>query len=318
MSRAPGSGAGSDVQDRLFMRKALHLAIVSFGLTAAFPAAAADAPRFKSSGFLESLGLFSDQKANLAPDGTLPSGLKVDFAFRGEPAAHEPGFLYFQEDGADARVRPVPVSPSPIRFTPRFSALGGQGPTGVGVGGVGESFTPRAGSAEVRLSLSAKAPEEGRALSFTLHSEFLNSGSSLLEGAALFDDPDAASPLDLRARSFGVTLAWLGFRLGAALNHQDSGLLGGQDGFDLGIGYQGGGFTTALSFGEFSEANLDALSGIRAGSYTRLELGAAYAISERLRVSGGIRLFDYSRRFDIAGNSGDRSGLLYLGTRFNF
>lgn len=300
------------------MRKRVTSLVLALSLAAAMPVAADDTPRFKSSGFLESLGLFSDQRAHLNPDDRAPSGLKVDFAFRGEPAAQEPGFLYFQDSDESAPVRPVPIS-RPSNFTPRMTAIGGLDDRrdARGDARMSGSFTPRAGSAEVRLSLVPASGEERKALSLTLHSDFLVEQTPGLQGSDFFGGLGELSPTDRRSQAFGMTLAWLGFKVGASMSREEGGLPGDVQGFDLGLGYQWSAFSTELSFGDYNSRD-SALIGLANDNFTRLELGAAYAISERLRVSGGIKLFDYSNRFDLAGNSADHSGLLYLGTRFNF
>jgi hypothetical protein len=116
----------------------------------------------------------------------------------------------------------------------------------------------------------------------------------------------------------GMSVGYLGFIIGASMTRESGGLLQDVDGFNIGFGYAWSAFTTQLSVGEYHLSG--DVPGFETGydRYHKLELGAAYAVSERLRVSGGVRLFDYGARFSINSDSAERSGLLYLGTRFNF
>lgn len=173
------------------------------------------------------------------------------------------------------------------------------------------SFTPRYRESEITISI---LPPEGRpdkAVGIALSSEYL------IQDGSVFGFTGAGSPLDSRAYQLGIAFRMSGFSLGATVQRQEGGLLGERaQGVDLGLGYRIGAFETQLAIGEFSSSSrgLDALVD---RSFYRLDLGAAYRISERVRLSGGIRLFDYVNA-GAAPELANRAGMLYLGTSLSF
>ncbi len=291
---------------------------MGIALAFTYPVMADDTPRFKSSGFLESLDLFTDQRAHLEAADNASSRLKVDFAFRSEAPIRESGFLYLQEESDSVSVAPIPISKPLSSFTPRLSALGGlsQSVDSMGRARAIGSFTPRYAGSEVTLSFSPKVDSDVRDnVSLAITSEFMVERSPSVAGDRSFS---RLTPYDRQSMNLGFSVGYLGFRLGASMTREIGGLLDDVEGYDVGLGYEISGFSTQVSFGEYSwNRKNSTLVGLD-NSFYKLELGAAYAVSERLRFSGGVRLFDYGQRFAEGSDSADRSGQLYLGTRFNF
>ena len=174
------------------------------------------------------------------------------------------------------------------------------------------SFTPRYRESKVTIHI---APPQGRpekAIGIALSSEYL------IQDGSVFGFTQAGSPLDSRAYQLGIAFQMSGFSLGATVQRQEGGLFGARSqGIDLGFGYRSGAFETQLAVGEFTSSNrgVDALVD---RNFYRLELGAAYRISERVRLSGGIRLFDYTNSNLAAADLANRAGMLYLGTKLSF
>lgn len=297
-------------------------AAICLSLAITAPVMADETPRFKSSGFLESLDLFADQRASLESTDNAASRLKVDFAFRSESAAQEPGFLYLQDEGDNAPVAPIPVSKPLSSFTPRLSALSGldRSVDSVGQTRVSGSFTPRYAGSRVTLGFAPDtdgfAEDAHKRFSLALSSEFLVERSTL---SVIADSGfNELTPYDRQSMNLGLSVGYLGFTVGASVTRETGGLLDDIEGFDIGLGYETAAFSTQISVGEYSRnRGHNALVGLD-DSFYKLELGAAYALSTRLRVSGGVRLFDYGPGFAAGQESGDRAGQLYLGTRFNF
>ncbi|GER01564.1 hypothetical protein JCM17845_21870 [Iodidimonas gelatinilytica] len=302
------------------MQKTFLKGLAATALCLAFtaPVNAADAPRFKSSGFLQSLDLFTDQSAYLNAEEERAARLKIDFAFRSEQASEEPGFLYLRDEDDDADMPPIPVSRPITNFTPRISALGGLD-RGIDAGGqarILSSFTPRYATSEMTLSFAPqKTSDVQDRVNLALRSEFLVEQSPTSSAFAPYDQ---LSPYDRQSVNVGLSVGYLGFVVGATITRETGGLLDDIEGFDVGFGYEWSAFSTQISVGEYNRT--DAQNGLVGldNQFHKLELGAAYAVSERLRVSGGVRLFDYGNRFSLDPDSADRSGLLYLGTRLNF
>jgi hypothetical protein len=317
-------------EDAFTVKQAFLKALALLGMFAICitDGAAEQVPRFKSSGFLQSLDLFADQSATLQGDDQKPDRLKIDFAFRGEQMKEEPGFLYLRDESSDQTGDIAPLqSASHARpstsFTPRLSALGGldRGVDPNGRARTLSSFTPRYAGSEMSLSFAPRensAPREQ--IRLKINSEYLleQSPGYLAAGSGHFGSGAALSPYDRESINMGMSVGYLGFIIGASMTRESGGLLQDVDGFNIGFGYAWSAFTTQLSVGEYHLSG--DVPGFETGydRYHKLELGAAYAVSERLRVSGGVRLFDYGARFSINSDSAERSGLLYLGTRFNF
>ncbi len=299
--------------------KRLVLAMVT-ALMLAGPAAAQEGPRFGAGGVLQSLDLFADQRASLDGKKSKESGFSVDFSFHGEATDREPGFLYLQDGDDTAPLAELPVTPPPAAFTPRLSALGGLD-RGFDAGGrsrTGSTFTPRYAGAEITLRVTPSGHAPGHhAIDLRVSSSFLveNRLGSLARGGL---DRSGLTPFDRRSRNLGVSLGYLGFTLGASMTHESGGFEGDYAGVDLGLGYAWSAFSTEISVGEYSRSDGFALGSGRERDFYKLELGAAYALSERIRFSGGVRLFDYSNRFAPGRDSIDRAGVLFLGTRLNF
>ncbi len=295
--------------------KRLVLATV-MALMLAGPAAAQEGPRFGAGGVLQSLDLFADQRATLAgkkrgEDG----GLSVDFSFHGETTDREPGFLYLQDGDEATPLAEVPVTPPPAAFTPRLSALGGLDRSfgAAGRSRAGSTFTPRYAGAEItlRVTPSGHAPDH-HAIDLKVSSSFL------VENRLGGLERSGLTPFDRRSRNLGVSLGYLGFTLGASMTRESGGFEGDYAGVDLGLGYAWSAFSTEISVGEYSRADGFAFGSGRERDFYKLELGAAYTLSERIRFSGGVRLFDYSNRFGPGRDTVDRAGVLFLGTRLNF
>lgn len=301
---------------------ALATALAAFGAAVA----AEEAPRFESMDVLESLGLFANQQAGLdSENAKSDSDFKVDFSFRGGGgAAPEPGFLYLQ----DANGRPDPAagaSPPPaVSFTPRLSALEGL-ETSFSPNGRTRSlssFTPRYAGAGLSLSVDPDGDAvTDNSLGLDISSELMiESPNTALHpmSTSLGGYATGLGRFDRRSVNIGVSLGYAGFRMGASMSRETGGFETGYAGVDIGLAYMSQAFSTELSVGEYDVVNSDlALVGLDQ-DFTRLELGAAYAVSERVRFSGGVRLFDYSSRFGLENGGPDRSGVLYLGTRLNF
>lgn len=232
-------------------------------------------------------------------------------------------YLYLREEPVsslpykgrrDEAARPETKRSFTLTFTPR---IGVSDPLGRSLSLSGTlsplaSFTPRYRESEVTIHI---APPEGRpekAVGIALSSEYL------VQDGSVFGFTGTGSPLDSRAYQLGIAFQMSGFSLGATLQRQEGGLFGERSqGIDLGFGYRSGAFETQLAVGEFTSTNrgTDALVD---RSFYRLELGAAYRISERVRLSGGIRLFDYTNGNPAAADLANRAGMLYLGTKLSF
>jgi len=294
------------------------LTIAAAALLAAAPAWGNEAPRFDSKDVLESLDLFANQRADA--NAGLGERLKVDFSFRGRDNSQEPGFLYLREGETGAGTSGGASAPS-LGFTPRLSALGGLGTARDSRGQSRNlaTFTPRHAGASLSLSFDPDAdPTTGNALGLGFSSEFLiESANPALRPMALGSGlgPD---PLQRRTTNFGLSLDYFGFQMGASLTRETGGLEAGFEGIDVGLGYAWSAFRTEFSVGSYSVLDSDLALVGRGRDFTRLELGAAYAVSERLRVSGGVQLFDYGSRFGLTSAGREGAGVLYLGTRLNF
>lgn len=281
-------------------------------------AMAQEAPRFGSGDMLQTIDVFADRRAGIeadtADDGP---GFKVDFTFRGEPAARQPGFLYLH-DGDEAAGDLPHMTPPSSGFTPRMSALGGMDRSfdAAGRSRAAGSFTPRYSGGEVRLSFAPggdKVENGAERLEIVISSEFMSEETRDFGSLGAFDD---LTPFERRTGNVAVTLDYLGFRFGAAMSREVTGFDSGVRGFDVGLGYRlSPALSAEISVGEYSRFG-DRGFGFADRDFYRLELGAAYEMSSRIRFSGGIRFFDYSNRFDS--DAATSAGLLYLGTRLNF
>lgn len=282
-------------------------------------AMAQETPRFGSDDVLQSIDVFADRRAGIETDRSADTpGFKIDFAFRGEPAARQPGFLYLH-DGSDEGGAKLPrLTPPPSGFTPRMSALGGMDRSfdAAGRSRAAGSFTPRYSGGEVRLSFApgkAERDEDAERITLTISSEFMSEETRDFGSLGAFDD---LTPFERRSGNVGVTLDYLGFRFGAAMSREVTAFESGVRGFDVGLGYRlSPALSAEFSVGEYSRFG-DRGFGFADRDFYRLELGAAYEMSSRIRFSGGIRFFDYSNRFDS--DAAASAGLLYLGTRLNF
>lgn len=282
-------------------------------------AAAQEAPRFGSGDVLQTIDVFADRRATLgAEPSTDGHGFRIDFAFRGEPAARQPGFLYLH-DGDEAGADTPHITPPASGFTPRLSALGGMDRSydAAGRSRAAGSFTPRYAGGEIRLSFTPADADTDKAgantVNITISSEFMTEETQKFGSLGAFD---SLTPFERRTGNVGVTLDYLGFRFGAAMSREVTGFDSGVRGFDVGLGYQlSPALSAEISVGEYSRFGERGF-GFADRDFNRLELGAAYEMSSRLRFSGGIRFYDYSNRFDS--DAAASAGLLYLGTRFNF
>ncbi len=233
------------------------------------------------------------------------------------------GYLYLREEPISSLPhrgsRGTAVGPKADRsftltFTPR---LGIADPLGRSLSLSGtltplSSFTPRYRESEVTIHIVPPRGRPEKAVGIALSSEYL------IQDGSVFGFTGAGSPLDSRAYQLGIAFQVSGFSLGATLQRQEGGLFGERSqGIDLGFGYRFGAFETQLAVGEFTSSNRGADALVDRNFY-RLELGAAYRISERVRLSGGIRLFDYTSNSPVATDLANRAGMLYLGTKLSF
>ncbi len=290
-----------------------------------------------------------------SPPGTAADQNGADDATRGEerfhaepPASEDPDFLYLHDAGevgegvssataATPAAAPMDTAPSRARalralagegglvvgttfsFTPRVGLREGVAHS-LDLGGRARpigSFTPRYREARVSLSVNPPAGRPDHALGIEVGSQYLLEGGDVFG----FADDDLLSPIERRAFHLGLLLNYEGFSLGAGVSREEGGLEGVRTrGFDVGFGWRSGGFETMVSLGGFTRSDsLSALVGATGDeNFYRLELGAAYQISRRLRVSGGVRLFDYSSRILLGQDLAERSGVLYLGSRLRF
>lgn len=250
----------------------------------------------------------------------------------------DPHFLYLHESaddgkGASPSVRAqrrdtgqrMPVDEAGLvvgtsfSFTPRVGLREGVAHS-LDLGGRARpigSFTPRYREASVSLTVNPPAGRPDHALGIEVGSQYLFEGGDVFG----YGEDDLLSPIERRAFHVGLSVNYQGFSLGAGVSRDEGGLDGGRTrGFDVGFGWRSGGFETTVSLGGFTRSDtLSSLVGAnRDENFYRLELGAAYQISRRLRVSGGVRLFDYSSRLLLNQDLAERSGVLYLGTRLRF
>ncbi len=262
------------------------------------------------------------------------------------PSGEDPDFLYLREDGDDTAPGTSDAVPAAASITGMARgdehAFGAGGRSGLVVGttfsftpriGLNEgvahsldlggrarpigSFTPRYREARVSLAVNPPAGRPDHALGIEVSSQYLFESGDVFG----FGDDDLISPIERRAFHVGLSLNYQGFSLGAGVSREQGGLNGGRTrGFDVGFGWRSGGFETMVSLGGFTRSDtLSALvGGVGDENFYRLELGAAYQLSRRLRVSGGVRLFDYSSRVLLRPDLAERSGVLYLGTRLKF
>jgi len=245
------------------------------------------------------------------------SDLGVDFSFRGERTQQEePEFLYLDfEDAAESSG--APALPDTSGFTPRPTA-GGDTRLALdarGLSRTARTFTPRYAGAALSLGSGGDSPDMP-AIDIALSSQFATVGPEMvpMSGAS-----GLLNPLDRQSMNIGLSVGYSGFHIGASLTRESGGFESGYEGINLGLGYAWADFSTEISVGDYSALDSGiSLAGLTDyGNFQKLELGAAYAVSERLRFSGGVRLFDYGRRLGLTGQP-ERSGVLYLGTRLNF
>lgn len=301
--------------------RTLATGLIIAALLAGSGAWAQDAPRFESKDVLESLGLFANQRDDLDDEDSEKnneSELKVDFSFRGKPAEQESGFLYLQDGSSPEGTADSHPSVADSGFTPRLSALGGLD-TALDASGRTRSlpsFTPRYAGSEISLQYTPSDASGLSGFGLGVSSHYLREApNTTLRPQASFSGID---PLARESVNVGVFINYSGLRMGASVTRETGGLEAGYEGFDVGLGYEWSAFSTELSVGDYSVLDAESAPLGLDQDFTRLELGAAYAVSERLRVSGGMRLFDYGQRFGLVAEGRDRSGMLYLGTRLNF
>jgi len=281
-----------------------------------------EGPRFESLNVLESLDLLANQRENLdVPEKTGKDGsdLAVDFSFHGKRADRESGFLYLRDGSSPETPEKSRGAAEGSGFTPRLSALEGLDASFDARGRARSlpSFTPRYAAGEFSLKYDPEGVTllEG-VLGFGITSQYLREAPNItLRPSNGFGDLD---PLARESVNLGVFLDYSGLRMGASLTRETGGMESGYEGIDIGLGYEWASFSTQLSIGDYSVLEPETAPLGLDRDFTRLELGAAYAVSERLRLSGGMRLFDYGERFGLVAEGRDPSGVLYLGTQLNF
>ncbi len=241
----------------------------------------------------------------------------------GKAAAADDRYLYLREEPIsslpykgrrETAAKAKADRPFTLTFTPRIGVADPLGRSLSLSGAVTplSSFTPRYRESEVTIRIAPPHGRPEKAIGIALSSEYL------VQDGSVFGFTSAGSPLDSRAYQLGIALRMSGFSLGATVQRQEGGLFGERSqGIDLGFGYRFGAFETQLAVGEFTSTNRGA-DVLVDRSFYRLELGAAYRISERVRLSGGIRLFDYANGNLATADLANRAGMLYLGTKLSF
>lgn len=259
---------------------------------------------------LDSIDVRNRADADGAPE------LGVDFSFRGEQTQEdEPEFLYLEFETAEENNPPPAIDAA--GFTPRSTASSNVQAVlnARGLSRAARTFTPRYAGAAVSLGTTG-VMENMPLIDISLSSHYSVSGTEL---APLSGIPDLLTPLDRQFMDVGLSVGYSGFHFDASLTRESGGFESGYEGVNLGLGYAWSDFSTQISVGDYSalESGISLAGLTDHGGFQKLELGAAYAVSERLRFSGGVRLFDYSKRLGLTGQP-ERSGVLYLGTRLNF
>lgn len=181
-----------------------------------------------------------------------------------------------------------------------------------GIGTLG-TFTPRYGA--VRLGFGKGANREAGKSDFdvALTSQFV------IGARPAFDPLNVElSPLesDDRTVNLGFSMGYAGFNIGARYLYGDDAINYGYRGYDVGVGYEGGKWGTALGFSDISpdlgDVGMDLL-GTR--SLYTVRLGAFYQISPGLTLGGRFQFHDY-RLFDSTDSQ--NQGEFFLNTNVNF
>lgn len=180
------------------------------------------------------------------------------------------------------------------------------------------SFTPRYAAVHFGISYLPEGETNGTAkgLSIGVSSSMVRSRYSAgLEGAFL-NAPLLGS--GRRIYNFGFNIGYSGLSLGASLQRNEANLMGVQTGYDIGLNYRRGAFSTNV---QFSAANSQTGRGLlfRINPDNRIyafEVGAAYRLRPGISLGGGLQYFNYNS-VTLSPESTDE-GVVFLGGNVNF
>lgn len=286
-----------------------------------------DSVRFDAKGFLKKFDNFVSQSEARQKLANRPGDIDVtlDFSFNGEGPEKEPGFLYLKTPSSSAATDNYRLNNESVtRFTPNAGALPRSGDVLITPGETSfvTSFTPRVADAHLQLHYETASDQTGegrsRPLDIALSSRLQVRPVDVIGSVS---NPLMSAAFDRRAYDVGLNVGYWGFNLGASLRREVGGLTDGYEGYDVGLSYSGARWSTSLAVGEYRRDFTSIVSGTNLldDEFYALEFGASYRIGPRLRLTGGLRWFEYGRNFGIDPSAAPpRSQLFYLGTKLNF
>lgn len=311
-----------------------RLATLGVMMTAmlAMPASADQGVQFDSAGFLKSFDAFAEEQMRLLDNAgrkTSPLGptleLTVDLS-RDSQARSGADFLYLTELPDSARPSSE-IDPSQATSIPAFSFTPRAGAASSGEldrilnpqGTVRQTrtFTPRQASG--RVALSYRPDGDMTAARKTLEVA-LSSRLSIeqVDNFSVATTPTGLSPFEQRSFDVGLDVDYWGFHLGAGLTQAEAAFDGDFRGYDVGLGYSWSNWSTQLSYSEMTQTGSFLALTELDKDFFRLDLGAAYQIGQALRLSGGVRFYDYGPAVSEFDTDAQRAGVFYLGTRLSF
>ena len=125
------------------------------------------------------------------------------------------------------------------------------------------------------------------------------------------------NPLVERHYNLGISLGYSGFNLDANLSEKDGGVTNIYTGIDLGFSYRTQKWMTRVGLSEYTYARSpfsDVPETVK--RLYSIELGGAYNVSPWLSLTGGLKVTDYNRGYDI--NDPTWSSQVYLGGRLSY
>ncbi len=180
------------------------------------------------------------------------------------------------------------------------------------------SFTPRYATLNFGISYLSDGTVEGDRKGFEIGvtSSFLRSDvSGGLKGAFL------NAPLlgtDRKISNLGVHLGYAGVTFGASLQRDRTELVGTRSGYDVGVNYRRGAFSTSLQFSSTTNQSSKGLL-FRVNPDNRIyafEFGAAYNLRPGISFGGGLQYFNYNSVTLTPEN--DEAAVVFFGGNVNF
>lgn len=153
-------------------------------------------------------------------------------------------------------------------------------------------------------------------LTFDLSSSLIKGG--VMAEKTLFKD-DMSLVGDRRVYNLGFTIGYRGLSVGASYLRDQRSFESDYEGYDIALQFQRGSWTTNIQFAGYSQDQDTArlfFDPRERRQFRALEVGAVYALTRSVNLTGGFRYLDHPSAFLLDENTG--SHLFFLGTNVNF